>query len=177
MNLVMGWISRHPSLSLILALLIAAGFSLGNGNLRLDASSEGLLVAGDPDVETYRDVVETFGDDIVLSIILRTDDVFREEILQSITDLTDAAMALDGVTRVVSMATVSNLKGVDGMLYTDELLSYVPTDPDQLAELRRDALRNEILVSEVVNHDGRTAAIHLFLESRPQDPVLPTLND
>ena len=170
MNLVMGWISRHPALSLILALLIAAGFSLGTGKLRFDMSSEGLLVAGDPDVETYREVVETFGDDIVLSIILRTDDVFREDVLQSVSDLTDAGMALDGVSRVVSMSTVSNLKGVDGMLYTDELLSYVPTDPDELAALRRDALSNELLVSEVVNHDGRTAAVHLFLEKRPDDP-------
>lgn len=170
MNTVMAWISRHPSLSLILALLIAGGFSLGTGNLRFDSSSEGLLAANDPDVDAYREVVETFGDDIVLSIILRTDDVFREDVLQSIADLTDAGMALDGVTRVVSMATVSNLKGVDGMLYTDELLAYVPTDPDQLAELRRDALRNEILVSEVINDDGRTAAVHLFLESRPEDP-------
>lgn len=170
MNTVMAWISRHPSLSLILALLIAGGFSLGTGNLRFDSSSEGLLAANDPDVDAYREVVETFGNDIILSIILRTDDVFREDVLQSIADLTDAGMALDGVTRVVSMATVSNLKGVDGMLYTDELLAYVPTDPDQLAELRRDALRNEILVSEVINDDGRTAAVHLFLESRPKDP-------
>lgn len=105
----------------------------------------------------------------MLSILIRSDDVFRKDILLSVERLTQASAAIDGVSRVVSLTTVSNLKGEEGILNTDDLLIYVPSDPEELAQLRRDALGNQILIGEVVNVDGRTTALHLFLETRPDD--------
>ena len=168
MSSLMGWIASHPVLSFLLAILVTFSFAGGLDDLRLDSSTEGLMIPGDPEVDYYRDIVETFGG-VVQSIVVRSDDLFSEELLTTVEELTIAGGALDGVLRVVSLATVTNLKGEEGLLFTDPLLAYVPSDPDELSQLRTDAITNELLIGEVINPEGTATAVHLFLENRPGD--------
>ena len=142
---IMGWIVGHPVLSFVLALLITFSFSGGFAKLRVDPSTEGMMIPDDPDVVYYRDIVDTFGG-VVQSIVVRSDDLFSEQVLTSLEELTYASGGLDGVLRVVSLFTVTNLKGEEGILYTDPLLTYVPNDEAELAQARADAISNELLI-------------------------------
>ncbi|MGJ8638641.1 MAG: MMPL family transporter [Opitutaceae bacterium] len=165
----MRWIARHPFLSAALTLILVLGMAPGMMKLKIDASSDGLLTRGDPDVAFYHETKELFGDDVNLSIIVSAKDVFQKSILETVERLSLEGEVLDGVSRVVSLSTVSNLKGRDGVLNTDPLLSYIPDDPDELATVREDALTNDNLVGEVINAEGTTTAIHYSIESRPDD--------
>jgi hypothetical protein len=161
----MNWIVRHPTMALGIALLITFGFGTGLEDLAFDTSNRGLMAKDDPAVAFYENVIATFGEDSILTLVIKTDDVFQEDILRSIERLTVAGGALEGVSRVVSLTTVSNLEGRDGVLSTDDLLLSIPSDPAELAALRQSALGNDLLLGEVVSRDGRTAAVHLFLQS------------
>ena len=161
----MNWIVRHPTVALGLALLITFGFGTGLPDLGFDTSNRGLMAEDDPAVGFYEEVVATFGEDSILSVVIKSEDIFQEDILQAIERLTLAGGAIDGVSRVVSLTTVSNLEGSAGELVTDDLLPSVPSDPAEIAAVRERALGNELLISEVVSRDGRTAAVHLFLQS------------
>jgi predicted RND superfamily exporter protein len=161
----MNWIVRHPAVALGLALLLTFGFGTGLPDLTFDTSNRGLMAEGDPAVAFYEDVVATFGEDSILTVVVKSEDIFQEDILQAIERLTLEGGAIEGVSRVVSLTTVSNLEGEGGVLVTDDLLPSIPSDPEELAAVRRRALDNELLLGEVVSRDGRTAAVHLFLQS------------
>ncbi len=161
----MNWIVRHPTLALGLALLVTLGFGGGLSDLGFDTSNRGLMAKGDPAVAFYENVVATFGEDSILTLVVKSDDIFQEDILQAIQRLTVAGGAIEGVSRVVSLTTVSNLDGHTGVLNTDDLLLSIPSDPAELAAVRQSALRNDLLLGEVVSRDGKTAAVHLFLQS------------
>ena len=161
----MNWIVRHPVMALGLSLLLTFGFGAGLPDLGFDTSNRGLMAKDDPAVGFYEEVVATFGEDSILSIVVKSEDIFQEDILQAIERLTIGGGAIEGVSRVVSLTTVSNLEGEGGVLVTDDLLPSIPSDPEEIAAVRRRALDNELLLGEVVSRDGRTAAVHLFLQS------------
>ncbi len=162
---ITNWIVRHPTMALGLALLITGGIGTGLPDLGFDTSNRGLMAKGDPAVGFYENVVATFGEDSILTLVVKSDDIFQEDILHSIERLTTAGGAIEGVTRVVSLTTVSNLESRDGVLVTDDLLLTIPSDPAELAALRESALSNDLLLGEVISRDGKTAAVHLFLDT------------
>ena len=123
----MNWIVRNPAIALLLALLITVGLGFGMRDLRFDTSNRGLMARNDPAVTYYEGVIETFGEDSILSLVVKADDIFREDVLHAIERLTIAGGALEGVSRVVSLTTVSNLEGRDGVLSTDDLLLSIPS--------------------------------------------------
>lgn len=168
MNLVMTWIVRRPWLSILLASAIVIALAPGLLELRIDSSSDGLLRRGDQDVAFYQEAKDTFGDDTTLTIIVTAEDIFTQPILESIVRLSDEGALMEGVSRVISLATVGNLKGRDGILNTDPLLSYVPEELEEIERIREDALSNENLIREVINPTGTTTAIHFNIESHPE---------
>lgn len=165
MKKIMSAIVQSPVRSMILVLIITFMFASGFKNVFIDSSSEGLLTKGDPDVEYVNKIKDIFGDAVLHSIILKSDTVFREDLLQRVMDLTFDAEGIVGVERVVSMATVSNLKGQDGILNTDMLLMDVPVTPDEMAVLRADTLSNPMFIGEVINESGTVTGVHLFLNN------------
>lgn len=163
-------IADRPILSAIAALALCLVFAWYMPGLKVDTSANGFIIQDSEQSRFYEEAKKVFGDDISITVVYKTQDVFTSEILQSIEDLTFAAEQLDGVTKVLSLTNVSNLKGGDGYLNTDQLITYVPhDDPDELARIKQDALNNVLHLGEVVNHDGSVAAVHLYIESRPSD--------
>ncbi len=171
----MTWIVRNPVLSCVLTALLCLALAPGLRQLAIDSSSQGLLVPDDPEVLYYQESKETFGDDVAQMILIKAPDVFTPEILASIERLTLDGEVLDGVTRVLSLTTVSNLKGRDGVLDTEKLVPDVPEDPAEIERIRADALSNPTMIGEVVNTSGTTAAIHLSIESRQEAGFEPQL--
>jgi predicted RND superfamily exporter protein len=169
MKSIMTWIVGHRALSWLLVFVLTAVFSPGLMRLQMDSSATGLFVKGDPDVVAYHQIREVFGDDIILSIVLAAPDIFTPDILNAVMAMTDESQGIDGVTRVVSLATASNLKGRDGILDTEMMLPYVPEDPEEMARLRADALESPIFRGELLNEKGTATAVHLFVEDRPND--------
>lgn len=165
MKKIMSAIVHSPIRSAVLVVILTFMFASGFRNIFIDSSSEGLLTKGDPDVEYVNKIKEIFGDAVLHSIILKSDTVFRADVLQRVMDLTFDAEGISGVERVVSMATVSNLKGEDGILNTDMLLMDVPVTPEEMAVLKSDALSNPMFIGEVVNETGTVTGIHLFLNN------------
>lgn len=169
MKKIMSGIVQSPIRSTILVLILTFMFAYGFKDVFIDSSTDGLLTKGDPDVEYVKKIKEIFGDAVLHSIILKSDTVFREDVLQRVLDLTFDAEGIKGVERVVSMATVSNLKGEEGILNTDMLLMDVPQIPEEMAVLKSDALSNPMFVGEVINGDGSVTGVHLFLNNADKE--------
>jgi predicted RND superfamily exporter protein/CRP-like cAMP-binding protein len=169
MKYIMKWIVLHPLISGVIVILFAGSFGIGLWHVTRDSSATGLFVKDDPDVQAYNQAKEIFGEDIILTIVIKAKDIFQPDILETIISMTIEAEGLDGVTRVVSLATANNLDGSEGVLNAESLLPYVPETPEEMKALREKALSNEIFRGEVLNARGTATAIHLFVEDRPKE--------
>lgn len=165
MQRIMSIIVHSPVRSALLIPVITLMFSWGLNDLFVDASSEGLMTKEDPDSLYLTTIKKDFGDAILHSVIIKSDTVFRKDVLQKILDITSDASAINGVDRVVSLATVSNLKGWDDTLSTEPLLIKVPQTGEEMDILKQDAVGNPMFTGEVLNKTGSVTAIHLFLNN------------
>ncbi|WP_339948331.1 MMPL family transporter [uncultured Albimonas sp.] len=165
------WIVRRPFGSMAILLVFVLGFAAGLPGLKVDTSASGLIVADAPETLKYRQIKETFGDDVAFTIVFDAPDVFTPAILTAIDDAAYEIEGLDGISKVVSLASVSNLRGSEGVLNTDQLMRVPPETAEEAAALRADALGNLLLRGEVVNADGTATAIQAFVETRPGDGV------
>ncbi len=162
-------IVAHPGPSWAVIILITGVFSIGLGRIRSDSSATNLFVDGDPEVLEYYRAKDLFGEDIILTVVITAEDIFRPDILETVVEMTYEAEGLEGVFRVVSLATASNLDGSEGYLNTEGLLPWVPDTPEDLAALRARALGSEIFRGELLNATGTTTAVHLFVEDRSEE--------
>ncbi len=176
MKSVMSFIVRHPCLSFIAVILVTSLFMIPLPKLIIDPSAEGLMISGDPDIDFYDEVKETFGDDILVSICITSDNVFQEPILQTIQNLSDEiqdiTLPIDGedvevVARVVSLTTVNKIIGDDGYLDTGELIEDVTSDEDELAVIKRNALSNPIMINDIVSSNSKTASVNVYIKESP----------
>ena len=169
MKRLMSGIVNSPIRSTLLVLIFTFMFVTGFKDVFVDSSSKGLLTIGDPDVQYVKEIKDVFGDAVLHSIILKSDTVFRKDVLQRVLDITFEAEGIKGVDRVVSMATVSNLKGENGTLNTDMLLMDVPLTGEEMDILKQDALSNPMFIGEVINETGSVTGIHLFLNNADKE--------
>ncbi|GAX60254.1 cyclic nucleotide-binding protein [Candidatus Scalindua japonica] len=134
------------------------------------------MVSGDPDKDYYEEVKKIFGDDVLVTVCITSDNIFQEEILQSIENISDKigniTLNIDDedvevVTRVISLTTVNKIVGREGYLDINQLIDYIPSGPDELEKIKKNALQNETFLNDIVSKDGKTAAINTYIQASP----------
>jgi len=162
----------HPGWVLIAWATALAGSVPGVLALRVDTSTESVLLHHDEAWSYYQRSLELFGGDEVIVVALEGEYPFDPALLRLVDELTQSFRLIPGVRRVDSLATVPfvrveaggtlNLEpAIDGELPTGEK-GFWPLG-ERL--LREDRIAPRLLVSE----DGRTLAINLLLEENAAD--------
>ncbi|MGY8689712.1 MAG: hypothetical protein ACKVHP_18510, partial [Verrucomicrobiales bacterium] len=83
MERLMTWITAHPRVAVLIVALITLAFAFGLPRVGIDSSGNMLMIPGDPDAIYYDEVREVFGDDVILSIVIKAENIFQTAILQS----------------------------------------------------------------------------------------------
>ena len=187
------WIVGKPWAVIGSLLLVSglAGFELfrlepPGVNLTLDPSTEPLLPAGDPGHDLYDSAVLDFGDDEVYVVAIECDEVFTEGCLRSIDELSTKIVQLREVRSISSLMDVTSFRYVkeDDWVEVRPFIEEVPTDPTDLADLRRRALADPVYVRSIVGEDAKTAAINInfrrmtdaeLIESRLDERIVEIL--
>jgi len=107
----LGYLNR-PWLILLGCLMVALLAGTYATQFRFDASSDTLVVQGDPDLALYTDVVETFGGDEFLFLTFKPDDgsPVSSESLARLDEMVTELSAIDGVRGVFSIFDAPLLK-------------------------------------------------------------------
>ena len=164
------WIVANPLTCVVIVLVITVFFALQIPRLEIDSSSEGLMVENDPARLYYEDIKKKFGSDNLTVIMIKAQDVFTTETLETIQRLSHTLQATPGVSRVESLTTVNNIKGEGEFLNTDPLVgAEIPKEKEKIQKIRSDALQNRIFVGNIVSKDGNVAAINAYTEAKAGD--------
>ena len=164
MRRLMLWGLNHPWLTVLLVLGITLFAGYQGLYVHVDSSTEGMMIERDPAKDYYQETLKKFGSDNVTVVFIRDPDLFTPAKLAVLQKLVDSLQDIKGVSRVESLFSVTNFKGVGGSLETNPLLDGVPRTPEEAKQARDDALRNPNLVNLLVSQDGTATAINLFID-------------
>ncbi len=161
----------HPGVVIALALLLALA-SLAvlvepdgpRSRLVIDPSSEVLFPAGGDARRLYERSRRMLGGDDPIVVAVGFDDLFRRDNLERVRAITDALEGIDGVDRVLSLATAPNVRAVESDVVVDPFLQDLPQSPEELDALRDSLLRNPLYRGVLTSEDGRTTAFLVYLE-------------
>lgn len=164
------WCRDNPWIALSALLLVSAFFAYHARNVRVEASTEGMILKHDPDRPAYDRAVETFGSDNFTCVYVKDRDLFTHEKLTAAADVFYKLQDIPGVLRVDGLFNATNFKGEGGTLTTNPFLDPVPEDPAELVRLKADALRNPLLTGTLISPDGTGLAITVTALSGSDEP-------
>ena len=151
----------------ILLIAVLVGFSLYQGkNFNLDASSDALLLEGDPDLKYLREVNQTYGskDFLVLTYTPVSSFVEKETIL-NLQLLKSKIEMLTWVDSVITVIDVPLLKSTDeGLmerLKNFKTLAYPEIDRKRGFD---EIINSPIYKNYVISEDGKTSGIVVYLK-------------
>lgn len=143
---------------------------MGVKRVQIDVSNESWFLQDDPLVIAKREFEEIFGNNEYVAVLVEADDVFSPEILRMMRELgQELKSKLPYSDKLMSITDLDFTRGTeDGMIVGNIVPDEVPTDPEELAEIRRLAFSKPFLVNRLFSDDCKQAWILLRLGSYPE---------
>ena len=163
-------ILKNPK-SVFIALLIAL-FSFGyfSKDFRLDASSETLLIEGDPDLKYLQEISERYGSkEFLILTYTPKDGMVTDSSINNLLSLKYKIQSLDWVHSVVTLLDIPLLDNSEAPL--QERLKNFKTLKDE--DVNKDRGFREIISSPVfrnfvISEDGKTSGIIVYIKKNKQ---------
>jgi predicted RND superfamily exporter protein len=157
------WMVRRPIWCLAAngALTVLLGwFALG---IRVESSLSSVLPAGDPQIEYYAKVRETFGSDDVGVVGVRADDIFAASTMTKIARVTEAIAKVKGVQTVLSITNAPDI--AEDVVNHPPLLPHIPPSKTELDTLKAKLKAIPLYGKNLVAEDFKGAAINVFFKN------------
>ncbi|GJL55948.1 MAG: membrane protein [Nitrospirales bacterium] len=156
---------EKPLFALTLIFLLFAFFITYSTELKLDASSESIVLENDQDLKYYRSTLDTYGsDDFLIITYSPRADMFSPASLSALRSLRDEISKLERVESVVTILDVPLLNSPKVTIsdLTDGAPIRTLETPGVDVELaRREFLESPIYQNNLVSPDGRTTALQV----------------
>lgn len=167
------WLLNRPAL-LLLAFIVFTALTLpGIRYFSFDASADTLVVQDDPELLFYREVLDTFGgDEFMLMVVTpKNHDVFTPQSLELIATLESELEKLKGVQSSLSILDVPLLKNPP--VHFTRLAENIKTLSEDRHSIDLALARDELLSSPLfkellISKDGRSTALRIDLEAEPE---------
>ena len=169
MEKIFSFSRKYPIIAIIILVAGCVFAVLNVGKLFIDSGTESLMVRGDPARIFYEETLEVFGSDSMMMIYVEDENLFTVEklgILEQLVAGLSNRHEFPGIVRVESLYSVSNLKGYPEYLDNNPLMDYPPETEEESLAVREDALRNPVLINNLISIDGKATVINLYLAPR-----------
>tara|TARA_B100001057_G_scaffold499565_1_gene610726 strand:+ start:87 stop:2468 length:2382 start_codon:yes stop_codon:yes gene_type:complete len=154
-------ILKKPKTIFAILLITLLSFGYNSKDFRLDASSETLLIEGDPDLEYLKEITNRYGSkEFLILTYTPNEGMISESSINNLLSLKYKIQSLDWVHSVITLLDVPLLNSSDEPL--QKRLNNFKTLKDE--DIDRDRGFNEILTSPVfrnfvISEDGKTTGI------------------
>ena len=165
---------KNPKLTFIVLLIALFTFGFYSKDFRLDASSETLLIDGDPDLEYLQELNERYGSkEFLILTYTPKEGMITDTSINNLLSLKYKIQSLEWVHSVVTLLDVPLLNNSEAPL--QERLKNFKTLKDE--DVNKDRGFKEIISSPVfrnfvISEDGKTSGIIVYLkENKPLDDI------
>ena len=165
-HLYQNTVLKNPKSIFILLIIALLGFGYFSKDFRLDASSDTLLIEGDPDLEYLREVTERYGSKEFL-VLTYTPNVgmVTEPSINNLLSLKYKIQSLDWVHKVVTLLDIPLLDNSDAPLQ-ERLESFKTLKDEDVNKERgfKEILNSPVFRNFVISEDGNTSGIIVYIK-------------
>ena len=161
---------KNPKSIFLILLIILISFGYQSKNFRLDASSETLLIEGDPDLEYLQEITKRYGSkEFLILTYTPNEGMVSESSINNLLSLKYKIQSLKWVHSVITLLDIPLLNSSDAPL--QERLQNFKTLKDE--DINRERGFKEILSSPVfrnfiISEDGKTSGIVVNLKKKEE---------
>ena len=160
-HLYQNTVLKNPKSILIILLIALISFGYYSKDFRLDASSETLLIEGDPDLEYLKEVTNRYGSKEFL-VLTHTpnDNMVSDSGINNLLSLKYKLQSLDWVHSVITLLDIPLLDNSDAPLQ-ERLLNFKTLKDEGVDKERgfREILASPVFRNFVISEDGKTSGI------------------
>ena len=150
----------------VLLLITLLSFGYFSKDFRLDASSETLLIEGDPDLEYLKEITERYGSkDFLILTYSPNEEMIAETSINNLLSLKYKIQSLDWVHSVVTLLDIPLLDNSEAPL--QERLDNFQTLKDENIDKERgfkEILNSPVFRNFVISEDGKTSGIIVYIK-------------
>ena len=163
-------ILKNPKSVFIVLLIALLSFGYHSKDFRLDASSETLLIEGDPDLEYLKEITDRYGSKEFLVLTYSPNEgMISESSINNLLSLKYKIQSLDWVYSVITLLDIPLLNNSDAPI--QERLEGFKTLKDEDVDRERgfkEILDSPVFRNFVISEDGRTSGIIVNLKKNKE---------
>ena len=162
-------ILNNPKSIFIILLISLLTFGYYSKDFRLDASSETLLIEGDPDLEYLREITDRYGSKEFLVLTHTPNEgMVTDTSINNLLSLKYKIQSLDWVHNVITLLDVPLLSNSDAPLQ-DRLKDFKTLKDENVDRERgfKEILNSPVFRNFVISEDGKTSGIIVNIKKNP----------
>jgi len=166
-NIYKNIVLKNPKTVLIFIILIALFFGYNSKDFRLDASSETLLIEGDPDLKYLQEINEKFGSkDFLVLTLTPNESIISDNVINNILSLKYKIQSLDWVHNVITILDIPLLDSSDEPLM-DRIKNYRTLKDENIDRERgfNEIASSPVFKNFVISEDKTTTGIIVNIKS------------
>ena len=152
-------ILKNPKSVLLILIITLISFANFSKDFRLDASSETLLIEGDPDLEYLKEITNRYGSkDFLVLTYTPKEKMISESSINNLLSLKYKIQSLDWVHSVITLLDVPLLNSSDDSLQS-RLENFKTLKDDDVNKERgfKEILNSPVFRNFVISEDGKTS--------------------
>ena len=161
---------KNPKSIFVILLITLLSFGYFSKDFRLDASSDTLLIEGDPDLKYLREVTERYGSkDFLVLTYTPEEGMISESSINNLLSLKYKIQSLNWVHNVVTLLDIPLLDNSDAQLQ-ERLESFATLKDDEVDKERgfKEILNSPVFRNFVISEDGKTSGIIVYIKKNKE---------
>ena len=166
-------IIEKPKLVFFLLLISLIFFGYFSKNFRLDASSDTLLIEGDPDLKYLNEISERYGaKEFLVLTYTPNGEMISSESIKNLLSLKQEIQKLDWVHNVITLLDIPLLNSTDQPLL-ERLKNFKSLKDNDVDKIRgfQEIKNSPVFRNFVISEDGKTSGIIVYLKPREKNKV------
>ena len=159
-------IIKNPKFIFIILLIALLNFGYYSKDFRLDASSETLLIEGDPDLKYLQEISERYGSkEFLILTYTPNDGMITDTSINNLLSLKYKIQSLDWVHNVVTLLDIPLLDNSEAPLQ-ERLVNFKTLKDDDVDRYRgfKEIISSPVFRNFVISEDGKTSGIIIYLK-------------
>ena len=157
---------KNPKTIFLLLIITALSFGYFSKDFRLDASSDTLLIEGDPDLKYLKEVTEKYGTkDFLVLTYTPNERMISDVSINNLLSLKYKIQSLDWVHSVITLLDIPLLNNSEAPLQ-ERLANFTTLKDDGVDKERgfKEILSSPVFRNFVISEDGKTSGIIVYLK-------------
>ena len=159
-------IIKNPKIIFIILINNFISFGYHSKDFRLDASSETLLIEGDPDLKYLQEISDRYGSkEFLILTYTPKDGMMTDTSINNLLSLKYKLQSLDWVHNVVTLLDIPLLDNSEAPLQ-ERLENFKTLKDDDVDKLRgfREIISSPVFKNFVISEDGKTSGIIVYIK-------------